>query len=41
MDQGFILTEYFNQRFKEFERYEGSLKEFIKMLIVDIKEENK
>lgn len=39
MEQGFILTEYFNERFKEFEDFEGTLKEFIKMLIQDIKKE--
>lgn len=41
MRQGFILTEYFHERFKEFESFEGSLKEFIKMLIDDIKIEFK
>lgn len=41
MKEGFILAEYFNKRFNEFESYEGSLKEFIRILIYDIKVENK
>lgn len=41
MRDGFILVEYFDERFNEFENYEGTLKEFIRMLITDIKAENK
>ncbi len=41
MREGFILAEYFDTRFNEFESYEGSLKEFIRMLISDIAAESK
>jgi hypothetical protein len=35
--QGFILTKYFNKRFKDFEKFDGSLKEFIIVIINEIK----
>lgn len=37
MRHGFILTEYFAQRFSEWPDFSGSLEEFISMLIKDIK----
>lgn len=40
MQEGFILVEYFDKRFDEFENYEGTLKEFIQMLIADLKTKN-
>jgi len=37
MQKGFILTKYFYERFSEFESFDGSLEEFIKMLLIDLK----
>lgn len=37
MKQGFILTDYFSDRFNnEFKDYQGDLKDFIKMMIMEI-----
>ena len=36
-NQGFILAQYFYERFDEFASYEGSLEDFIKKLIVEYK----
>lgn len=40
MRHGFILTEYFAERFDEYGKFNGTLKEFICMLIIDLQEEN-
>lgn len=41
MNHGFILTEFFHERFDQFENFEGTLKEFISTLITDLKTQNK
>jgi hypothetical protein len=41
MDEGFILTEYFDERFDEFKNYDGSLNDFIKSLLQDYNKRKK
>lgn len=35
MDDGFLLTQYFDERFEEFKDYKGNLNDFIKLLLQD------
>jgi hypothetical protein len=41
MDDGFILTQYFDERFDEFKDYKGSLNDFIKLLLQDYNKSKK
>lgn len=41
MDEGFILTKYFDERFDEFKNYDGNLNDFIKSLLVDYNKSKK
>lgn len=41
MNDGFILTQYFDESFDEFKDYKGSLHEFVKLLLQDYYKNNK